>query len=96
MAMFAIVHFVRNSRTNLRKENSTSVEIDMKNGPVFPGSKVAGIMVNTSSSVVFSNINPGGVDTSCVGTIGDPSYGRPSTMIAEHNGREAKRHVAIF
>lgn len=73
MVIFAIVHLVRDSQTDLRKENSTSVEIDMKNGPVFPGSKVAGIMVNASSSVVFSNMNPGGVDTSCVGTIGDPS-----------------------
>lgn len=61
----------------LRRENSTSVAIEMKKGPVLPGSKVAGIMVKMSSSELFSNMNPSGVDTSWVGTIGDPSYGRP-------------------
>lgn len=61
----------------LRSENSTSVAMEIKKGPDFPGSKVAGIMVNTSSSEGFSNVNPRGVETSWVGTIGEPSYGRP-------------------
>lgn len=63
----------------LRSENSTSVAIEMKKGPVFPGSNVAGMMVNTSSSEGFFNMNPRGVDTSWVGTIGEPSYVRPCT-----------------
>lgn len=62
---------------HLLKENSTSVAIEMKKGPVLPGSNVAGMIVNSSSSQLLSNINPRGVDTSWVGTIGDPSYGRP-------------------
>jgi len=60
-------------KTHLRREKSTSVAIEMKNGPVLPGSNVAGMIVNTWSSEVVSNMNPGGVDTSWVGTIGDPS-----------------------
>lgn len=66
------------NRTYLLREKSASVvAIEIKKGPVFPGSNVAGMMVKISSSEVLSNMNPGGVDTSWVGTIGDPSYGRP-------------------
>lgn len=63
--------------THLRREKWTSVAIEIKKGPVFPGSNVAGMIVNTSSSEVLSSMNPVGVETSWVGTIGDPSYGRP-------------------
>lgn len=66
------------NKPHLRREKSTSVAIEIKNGPVLPGSNVTGMMVNTWSSEVVSNMNPGGVETSWVGTIGDPSYGRPS------------------
>lgn len=77
-------------RTHLRSKNSTSVVIETKKGPVFPGSNVAGIIVNTSSSEVQLSMNPRGVDISWVGTMGDPSYGRPWSPGRKQKGVDAQ------